>query len=238
MKFFSATTLLSACVAGVLGLGLPALAQTNGGAPQNGASQEAPPAAAPSSESQTTAPVLWVSSVEVLRSAHGPELDVVRVRGLSSNEGWESAELVPLTKGSPPDGMLDLALVAQAPSNSTAPATFPEVDAVFVIEPGHPYKGVRVHGATNRVTLKSLPGYAAAPPPPNDCSNCMGKHFVGRGEAAPAGVKSSEVIHEEELPKTVRVIKADDGIRKLDTDPNRLTLVLDEEGRIVMALWD
>ena len=77
MKFFSATTLLSACVAGVLGLGLPALAQTNGGAPQNGASQEAPPAAAPSSESQTTAPVLWVSSVEVLRSAHGPELDVV-----------------------------------------------------------------------------------------------------------------------------------------------------------------
>jgi hypothetical protein len=189
-------------------------------------------------QNQSTAPVLWVSSVEDLRSTKGPELDVIRVRGLSSNDGWEGAELIPLTKGTPPDGMLDLAFVAQAPTNSTAPAKFPIVEAVFVVEPGHPYKGVRVHGATNRVTLKSMPGFAEAPAPPKDCESCVGKRFVGKGEAAPAGLKPSDTVREEDLPKTVRVVKSNDGLGKFDTDPNRLTLVLDDDGRIVLAVWD
>ena len=36
----------------------------------------------------------------------------------------------------------------------------------------------------------------------------------------------------------LRVVKASDGIQKLDADPNRLTLVLGEDGRIVLAVWD
>jgi hypothetical protein len=173
-----------------------------------------------------------------MRSTHEPTLDVIRVRGITSSDGWEEGELVPLTKGNPVDGMLDLAFIAQAPTDPAAPSKNPVIEAVFTIEPGHPYKGVRVHGATNRVTLKAIPGFAEAPPPPNDCTECIGKYYVGKGEAAPAGVNAEEIVREETLPKSVHVIKATDGIGKLDSDPNRLTLVLGEDGRIVIAVWD
>ena len=87
------------------------------GQPADSASEDPAPAedAAPN-----FAPVLYVTSVEAMRSTHEPALDVIRVRGLTSSEGWESGELVPLTKGKPADGILDLAFIAQAP---TAPAT-------------------------------------------------------------------------------------------------------------------
>jgi hypothetical protein len=244
MRLSTATITLSALLAGVIGL--PAVAQTTGTAPRQASSSEAAPppgeSVTPQQEEseggQSTAPVLWVSSVEDLRSSHGPELDVIRVRGLSSNEGWEGAELIPLTKGTPPDGVLDLAFVAQAPSNSTAPSKFQPVEAVFVVEPGHPYKGVRVHGATNRVTLRSMPGFAESPAPPRDCENCTGKYFVGKGQAAPANIKPSDTVREEDLPKTVRVLKSGEGLGKFDSDPNRLTLILDDNGQIVLAVWD
>ena len=214
-------------------------------------SQQAPPAKdasqpesaseepAPADDSAPNfAPVLFITSVEAMRSTHEPALDVIRVRGLTSSEGWESGELVPLTKGKPADGILDLAFIAQAPTDPATPAKNPEIEAVFTMEPGHPFKGVRVYGATNRVTLHAIPGYAEAPAPPNDCSECIGKYYLPKGETAPAGVSADSIVREETLPSTVHVIKAGEGIRKLDTDPNRLTLVLNDEGRIVIAVWD
>jgi len=223
-----------------------AFAQTSSAPPKNQPSampNDGPPEPARESEEtesvpQKFAPVLWISSVEAISSTHGPKLDVIRVRGLTSTEGWEGGELVPLTKGAPVDGFLDLAFVAQAPINSTSPSKSPAIEAVFVIEPGHPYTGVRVHSATNRVTLKSLPGYGEAPPPPADCTDCVGKYFVGKGETPPSGANSANVVHEENLPKTLHVVKPTDGIGKLDPDPNRLTLVIGEDGRIVIAVWD
>ena len=230
-------------------LGPAAFAQAKPTAPAKNqsapASKEAgppPEEASDSASSEDTppnfAPVLWITSVEAMRSTHEPTLDVIRVRGITSSDGWEEGELVPLTKGNPVDGMLDLAFIAQAPTDPAAPSKNPVIEAVFTIEPGHPYKGVRVHGATNRVTLKAIPGFAEAPPPPNDCTECIGKYYVGKGEAAPAGVNAEEIVREETLPKSVHVIKATDGIGKLDSDPNRLTLVLGEDGRIVIAVWD
>src|SRR5271168_4938316 len=155
--------------------GSSAWAQTNSSAPgksqQAPTTQEGPPPAGsaetaqPEEAAQNTAPILWVSSVEAISSTHGPTLHVIRVRGITSTEGWEAAELVPLTKGTPPDGILDLAFVGQAPSDSTAPSKSPVIEAVFTLEPGHPFKGGRVHGATNSVTLRAIPGYAEAPPP-------------------------------------------------------------------------
>jgi hypothetical protein len=186
----------------------------------------------------TEAPVLWVTSVEVMRSTHQPELDIVRVRGITSTEGWESGELVPMTKGTPNDGMLDLAFIAQAPTDPAAPAKSPSIEAIFTLEPGHPYRGIRVYGATNRVVLKQIPGYAESAEAPNDCSECIGKYFVAKGENPPAGVNADQVVREETLPKTAHVIKADEGIGKLDSDPNRLTLVLGESGKIIIAVWD
>jgi hypothetical protein len=126
-------------------------------------SQQAPPAkdaaqpepssegSGPSDDSAPNfAPVLYITSVEAMRSTHEPALDVIRVRGVTSSEGWESAELVPLTKGNPIDGILDLAFIAQAPMDPATPSKNPEIEAVFTMEPGHPFKGVRVYAATNR----------------------------------------------------------------------------------------
>jgi hypothetical protein len=190
------------------------------------------------SEAPTTAPVFWVSSVEVLRSTHGPQLDVVRVRGLVTTEGWEAVELVPLTKGTPADGILDLVLIAEAPSENTAPTSYPEVEAVFTIEPGHPFNGVRVHGAANRVVLKSMPGYAESAAPPKDCASCVGKLFVPKGQTSPAGRPKDTVVREEELPAKLRVIRESDGLGTFDSDPNRITLLLNDKGEIIMAMWD
>jgi hypothetical protein len=206
-------------------------------------SQEAAPppqqTAAPSQdEAPNTAPVFWVTSVEVLRSAHAPQLDVVRVRGLVTTEGWESVELVPLTKGTPSDGILDLALVAEAPSENSPSTTYPEVEAIFTIEPGHPFNGVRVHGAANRVILKSMPGYAESAAPPKNCAGCVGKLFVPKGQTVPARRSQDTVVREEELPSKLRVIRESDGLGTLDSDPNRITLLLNEKGEIVMAVWD
>ena len=189
-------------------------------------------------EAPNTAPVFWVTSVEVLRSAHAPQLDVVRVRGLVTTEGWESVELVPLTKGTPSDGILDLALIAEAPSENTPSTTYPEVEAIFTIEPGHPFNGVRVHGAANRIVLKSMPGYAESAAPPKNCTDCVGKLFVPKGQTAPADRAQNTIVREEELPAKLRVIRESDGLGTLDSDPNRITLLLNEKGEIVMAMWD
>src|SRR5579862_5183176 len=103
-------------------------------------------------------PVFTVTSIEVVRSAHSPVLDVVIARGMVSSEGWSSGTLVPLTHGSPIDGVLDLVFVGEAPSESAAPTSFAPFQAVLPISPDHPFKAVRVRSATNTLTLKQLPG--------------------------------------------------------------------------------
>ena len=183
-------------------------------------------------------PVFWISSVEIMRSAHTPQLDVVRVRGLVTSEGWEEVELVPMTKGTPSDGILDLALVAQSPDDSATPAQYAEVEAIFAIEPGHPFKGVRVHGASNRVLLHGLPGYSASPQPPKNCADCTGKLFVAKGQTAPTDRAATSVVHEEELPNTLRVIRESDGIATMDLNPNRLTILLSDKNEILQATWE
>ena len=207
-------------------------------APQDSSATAPQASAASTEEAPHTTPVFWISSVEVLRSTHTPQLDVVRVRGLVTTGDWEGAELVPLTKGTPVDGILDLALVAEPPSDNTAPASYPVIEAIFAIEPGHPFTGVRVHGAANRVMLKSFPGYAEAPAPPRDCSSCAGKYLVRKGGAAPSGRGRDNVVREEELPQNLRILSADGGIGSLESDPNRMTLLLNEKGEIISAMWD
>jgi hypothetical protein len=223
------------------GAGVPSPQQANGpAAPQTGENPNPPTGAGAPANDDTahTAPVLWISSVEVVRSTHGPQLDIVRVRGLASTDGWESAELIPLTKGVPADGILDLAFVAEAPGDQTAPSGFPEVEAIFAVEPGHPFKGVRVYGASNRLTLRSFPGFVEAAAAPKDCTTCAGKYFVAKGATAPAGKAEAEVVHEESLPKTLRVVHGGEGMGRLDSDPNRMTIILEDDGRIALAFWD
>src|SRR4051794_3014870 len=80
-----------------------ALAQ---GAPPSGAGGQPPGYAgggagqmvqsAPSTEATpgTELPVLYVASVEVMRTSTEPKLDVVRVTGLTGSQGWSAPQLV------------------------------------------------------------------------------------------------------------------------------------------------
>lgn len=241
MKLTGAAAALFAVNLGV-SLGGAALAQTPAATRTGGQGAAAP--AAVGSESQTPetpevrAPVLRVTSVEVIRSTHGTTLDIVRVRGLASTEGWEEAELIPLTRGTPKDGMLELVFVARAPAEAMEATGFEVVEAIFPIESNHPFKGVNVHSASESVTLTQLPGYVEGKGPGEDCSKCVGKIFVPKGAAMPAGKSASEVVKEEQLPPVTRVIKHSDGIPSAESNPNRLTLVLSRDGTIASAIWD
>ncbi|HTI79149.1 MAG TPA: hypothetical protein VL614_01730, partial [Acetobacteraceae bacterium] len=182
-----------------------ALAQTasppspaQNGPPSASAAQNPPPTANPGGASASF-PVFAVTSVEILRSTHSPSLAVIAVRGLTSSEGWEEGTLVPLTSGNPADGVLDLVLVANAPQDAAAPGTYAPIEAVLPV-PELPFKAVRVRSANNTLMLKDLQGYAEAKVPDAPCGPCVGKHFVAKGGAAPAGVAASDIIRQEDLP--------------------------------------
>ncbi len=134
---------------------------------------------------------------------------------------------------------MNLVLVAHAPTDPTEPTGFSPISAIFPIETTHPnYKGIRVFSATNSVTLRSLPGYAETKVTLKDCGTCVGKYFVADGAAVPAGVSAADVVHTQDLPNFLRIIKPTDGISMMDFNPNRLTLLLGDDGRIVDAAWN
>jgi len=187
---------------------------------------------------EVVAPVLRIISVEVLRSSHGTPLDIIRVRGLASTPGWEEAELIPLTRGTPKDGILELVFVARAPAEAMEATGFEPIEAIFPIEASHPYKGINVHSASESVSLSQLPGYAEGKGGGEDCSKCVGKVFVAKGAAMPAGKSAAEVVKEEQLPTVSRVIRHSDGIPSAESNPNRLTIVVSKDGTIATAIWD
>jgi hypothetical protein len=216
----------------------PAQGQGHTGAPA-----PSPPAASAAvnagpEDRALNAPVLHLTSVEVIRSAHGPVMDIIRVRGLTSTPGWEEAELVPLTRGIPADGILELVFVAHAPTEAVEAQGFEAVEAIFPLEPSHPYKGVNVHSASESIVITELPGYVEGKSVGDDCSKCVGKIFVAKGASAPAGKTAGEIVREEQLPRMTRVIRPSEGIPSADSNPNRLTLILNREGRITTAVWD
>ncbi|MFO1082343.1 MAG: hypothetical protein U1E23_17155 [Reyranellaceae bacterium] len=183
-------------------------------------------------------PVIMVTSVEVLRSPRSGGMDIIRARGLTTSTSWTNPHLIPITRGQPIDGVLDVLFEANAPNGAVEIGPFMPIEALLPVENGHPYKGIRVRAATNVVSLKELPGYAEVAGPKNDCSTCLGKYFVAKGANPPANVAADNLVREADLPWTLRVIRPTDGIPSYAPDPNRLTLVLSEDGRIVDAGWD
>ena len=85
---------------------------------------------------------------------------------------------------------------------------------------------------------------ASTPPvePPSNAnagnSKCIGKVFVAKGEKAPSGVTAGEVVKQDDLTTNLRVVLPVDGVGDFHSDPNRLTLVIGEDGKIVDAAWD
>jgi hypothetical protein len=238
-----ATGAVSACAIATVVAAISALAvaQTSNKAPE-AQRTGIPPIDVPpingASEEQSSHPVLRITSVEVMRSQHAPVMDIIRVRGLTSSTGWEEGELVPLTRGVPADGMLQLVFVARAPAEATEASGFEPIEAIFPLETDHPFKGVNVHSASNSVTVGSLPGYAEGKGAAEDCGRCVGKTFVARGAPAPSGRSASELVREESLPAQTRVIRPSDGIPTADSNPNRLTLILNKDGQIANAVWE
>ena len=181
-------------------------------------------------------PIVFVASVELLRSKDGR--DIILARGLVTSKGWGSPNLIPINQGAPIDGVLDLLFEATSPAQPGPIGEFMEIDALLPLGHQHPYKAIRVRSANNALTLKQLPGYAEVKKLKNDCSNCLGKYFVAKGGTAPAGVAADNIVKEEDLLWEVRVIRPNQGIASYTVNPNRLTLVLTEDGRISDAAWD
>jgi hypothetical protein len=180
-------------------------------------------------------PVLYVTSVEVLQTASDPKIDIVSVTGLVPSEGWNFPQLVPTYAGKPFDDVLDLQFIATAPVQSQPASGFVAVNAVFPLDPGHWFKGVRVRAAENAISVLQVPGSNQTTPKVNDCKDCLGKRLAPTGQA-----QSGEqgVVRQEDLPKALRVIRPSDGIRGADQDPDRLTLITDDNGIIVEAFWE
>jgi hypothetical protein len=211
------------------------LAQT---APPAGATTAAGTPDGSDSEPDDRFPVFAITGVEVLRSKLQPEIQVIAVRGLTSADGWSDGELVPLTRGTPPDGVLDLVFVAAAPPESAAPMGYMPMHAVLPLSVDFPVKAVRVRSATNSVLLKDLQGAAEARAPIEPCKDCIGRHFVAKGAAVPSGMNENQVLRADDLPPDSRIIRATDGIADVHRDPDRLTILLGEDDRVVDAVWE
>jgi hypothetical protein len=184
---------------------------------------------------QTELPVLYVTGVEIMRSATEPAIDVVRVMGLAGSLGWSNPQLVPTTVGKPADGILDLQFIATMPTQSQTATGFFPVGAVFTMEQGHEFKGVRVRASENAIAVDQIPGHAEEAIKVDDCKDCVGKKFAERGKAT-AGTPG--VVRQEDLPKTVRWIPPTRGIRGITHNPNRLNLLLDANDKIIAAYWE
>lgn len=209
----------------------PAGAMSPGGAPPAGQQGQAAPEG-------VTWPVVMVTSVEVLRSEKSGGMDILRARGVVTSSAWSSPHLVPITRGNPLDGVLDVLFLASAPQVPEAPGDLMPVEALLPLGHGHPYKAVRVRSGTNALAVKSIPGFTEVKVPKHDCGKCIGRVFVPKGATPPAGVGADGIVKQENLPWDLRIIKPTDGIPGYSVDPNRLTLVLGEDGRIVDAAWD
>ncbi|HUC72794.1 MAG TPA: hypothetical protein VMS01_16510 [Stellaceae bacterium] len=186
-------------------------------------------------EPGTELPVLFVTSVEIMRTQTQPQLDVVRVTGLTGSQGWTSPELVPTYVGKPLDGILDLQFIATMPLQTETATGFVPFSAVFPLEEGHDFKGVRVRGSENAIEVDQIPGTKTANISLNDCKDCVGKKFAERGQAAPG---ASGVVRQEDLPKILRWIPPTHGIRGITHNPNRLNLLLGTDNTIIAAYWE
>jgi hypothetical protein len=162
-------------------------------------------------------PLLAVTSVEVTRAG---ALTSVHVDGIASSDGWGDAVLVPLVHGIPSDGVLDLIMVAEPPSDAMPANGFKHLDATLLIEENHPYKAVRVRSATNVATLHSLSGKAEAKVEMSDCHDCIGHPVATTG-----------------LPKGTRILSPTDPFEDVQPNPNRLTLLVGEDGKVIEAMW-
>lgn len=211
----------------------PAGAPAGGNGPEGYAQQGSPDAAGPSGAQRALSmPVMYVTSVEVVRTSADPKLDIIRVTGLASSAGWNNPQLVPFFYGKPADDVLDLQFIADSPEQSQKAEGFVPLGAIFTLEAGHPFKGVRVRAGANAIELKAMPGSAQAQVKADSGKDLIGKKFAENG---PAG---AGVVTAADLPRGFRTITPSHGVAGITHNPNRLNLILDDQNKIVMVFWE
>ena len=193
------------------------------------------PAAPVETAPSTELPVLYVTGVEVVRTALEPKLDIVRVTGLTGSAGWSEPQLVPTYAGKPFDDILDLEFIATMPEESQKAEGLVTIGAIFPLEQGHPFKGVRVRASENAIEVKQIPGSNQATINVNGCQDCIGKKFAEKGQAQPG---QQGIVRQEDLPRVLRWIISSAGIRGITRNPNRLDLILGDDNTIVQAFWE
>ncbi len=186
-------------------------------------------------EPATQLPVLYVTGVEIERTQTEPRLDIVRVTGLTGSQGWTSPQLVPTFVGKPLDGILDLQFIATMPLQTEPASGFVPIGAVFPLEAGRDFKGVRVRASENAIQVDQIPGSKTEKITVNDCKDCVGKKFAEKGQAMHG---ASGIVRQEDLPKVLRWIPPNRGIRGITHDPNRLNLMLGGDNTIIAAYWE
>jgi hypothetical protein len=242
-RLISRLCTMAAAVALTAGLACGAWAQGQGATAGSGAAepeqsngyaqQGSPDAAGPSGAQRALPmPLLYVTSVEVVRTAADPKLDIIRVTGIAASSGWNNPQLVPFFYGKPADDVLDLQLIADSPEQSQKADGFVPVGAIFTLEAGHPFKGVRVRGSANAIELKAMPGSADAKIKASDGKDLIGKKYLEKGPAGPG------VVTADDLPRGYRTILPTHGVAGITHNPNRLDLILDDQNKIVMAFWE
>lgn len=177
-------------------------------------------------------PLLYVTGIEVLQTSIEPKLDVIRVTGLVSSQGWSNPTLVPFYYGKPTDSVLDLQFIATSPQQSQKADGFVPVSAIFTIDDITAYKGIRVRAGANALELKQLPGKVETTVKATSGKDIIGKKYAEKGPAGPDSVTDSE------LPRGFRTITPTHGVAGIVHNPNRLNLILDADHKITMAFWE
>jgi len=182
------------------------------------------------------APVLFITSIEVVQTTLDPKQAIIKVRGLTGSRGWSGPQLVPLYEGVPADGILDLQFIAQTPDQTQKAESFVPIYAISPLDPGDKLpKTIRVRGVGNVMLLTQLPGTIETTITKEDGSKAVGKTWAEKG-TAPAG---DNVVREEDMPRNFRIIPPKKGVAGITHNMNRLNLVLGEDGKtITWAFWE
>jgi hypothetical protein len=204
---------------------------------QDDVGQSMPTGAPQSYATPPAAPVLFITSVEVVQTTLNPQQAIIKVRGLTASRGWSDPQLVPLYQGVAADGILDLQFIAQTPDQTQKAEGFVPIYAIFTLDPGSDLpKGIRVRGVGNVLLLGDLPGNIETTITKEDGSQAVGKKFAAKGTAQPG---TTGVVREEDMPRNFRIIPPKKGVAGITHNMNRLNLVLGEDGQtIVWAFWE
>jgi hypothetical protein len=172
-----------------------------------------------------------VQEVQIVRFGDGSHGGVVYARGLASASESNAAQLISIPDGVPLDKMLDLAFVAPMLVNPTG--TMTPVEAMFEFKgSASDVVGARVRAARN--VLETAGAAVASPdPPPPDLLDLTGRRATlsADGTVEIEGLKASEV-------KNVRLVGIDDPLSQPDVNPNRLTVFVGRDNRILYARWN